>query len=248
MARIKDPNDRKTLLCIAKKPHKAILELTGLRGDAVSISEGFDTYKEADATLKLMKKKHAAFFIGTADNKRLSIGRAYDGQFLELLAFDVVTVRSSADFPTVAPEPYTKYFVVCQGIADSRIENMFLDLFHQRTHEVALGGIRYAWIISQVDKVFTLKYVRVLNDLTVEDIGPFFELRLSAEFTCGDDVWTTALNIQKVKKQRNTEKTGTKDRIGKLHIDRQDLKGIKLKKTKGYKKRGSKDDYSDSSE
>ncbi|KAI4291159.1 ribosome production factor 2 [Pancytospora philotis] len=235
MVRAKHPEDRKTLLCIGKKCHKAVTEFASLRGDSAALSESLDCFKDADATLKLMKKKKAAFFVSSTDEKTLVLGRAYDSQFLELVKFNVKSMRGSADFPSVAPELYVKYFVLLQGITNPRLENMLVDLFHQRTRAVCLQGIRYAWVIAQVGGVYTLKFVRVLTDHSIEDVGPFFEMTVASEFYCGDDLWKEALGPQKAKKKVKTEKTATKDVIGKIHLDRQDLSEIQLKKSRGYK-------------
>lgn len=233
--RAKRPEDRKTLLSIAKKSPAAIRELLAIRGDAAVLKEEFDTYADADRTLKLMKKKKAALFISHIGESHLVLGRSYDGQFIDLVKFKIQRMLSSSDFQSLAAEVHVKYFLLFQGIADARLENLLADAFHQSSREVDLCGLRYAWIFHQHDRLLTLKFVRVLKDMSVADVGPFFELAIEKEYFCGEDLWSAALDVKKVKKVKNTEKNVFKDRIGKVHVDRQDLKDIKLKKNRGRK-------------
>ncbi|KAI5169805.1 ribosome production factor 2 [Pancytospora epiphaga] len=236
MTQSKNSTTRKTLLSIAKKTPKAVTELLGIRGDSMSVSEDFNAHTDPDRTLKLMKKKKSSFFISMKEGgSSLAIGRTYDSQFLELVNFKVLKALSSTDFSAVPAEISVKYFLLFINIGNERLENMIMDLFSQQTHEVNLRGIRYAWIFSKSGEIYTLKFVRVMNDLSVEDIGPYFELEMETEFYCGDELWKAALGEKKTKKKKNVEKTGLKERIGKVHVDRQDLKDIRLKKSKGYK-------------
>lgn len=242
MARIKKPEDRKILLNIAKKTPIAIQELIRIRGDSTEIYEEFDTFKDSDRTIKLMKKKKATLFISSND-KRIIFGRTYDNQIVDMYKFKVNSMKSSADFEGVPAEICVKYFLLVQNVKDKRLENLMVDMFRQRSYEVDLHGIRYAWILSQNGEIVMLKYVRVLKDYSVEDIGPAFEIEQDKGFGCGEELWEKALNIKKVKKVKNVGKNIFKDKIGKIHIDRQDLKDIKLKKSKGYKNKPISADF-----
>lgn len=234
MARQRNPDARKKLLCIGKTVPKGLSELLALRGDSTVYSEEFDAFDDPERSIKIMKKKQSALVISTSGD-RLSMGRSYDGEFLDLFKFRIVRMAHSGEFPGVAPEPFVKYFVLLQGVRDSRMENFVLDLLRQRSTSVDLRGIRYAWIFSQKERVYTLRYVRVHDGLGVEDIGPYLELQLEGQYACGDELWTKALDKRKPKKIRNTSKNAFKDTIGKVYIDRQDLRDIKLKRRKTHK-------------
>lgn len=233
---IKKPEDRKTLLCIAKKTPKSVQEFLNIRGDSVTVKEDFDCYKDSDKSLKIMKKKKSALFIHPSNsNQNIILGRSFDNQFLDLINFKLIKSLSSADFPTVAAEVSVKYFLLFQNIKNERLQNFFTDLLCQKSYEINLSGVKYAWIINQNNNIITLKFVRVMKDYSVEDIGPYFELEIESEFYCGEDLWKLALDVKKGKKVKNVEKNVFKDKIGKIHIDRQDLHDIKLKKSRGYK-------------
>lgn len=239
MGRNKHQAGRKVVLSINRKTPRALQELLDIRGDAASAKDDFNTYKDIDRTLRLMKKRKASFFVSAVGDGGLAMGRAYDGQILEMVCFKIRSMRSSSDCPTIAPEVCVKYALLLQNIENSRLENMMIDFLHQRSHGVDLHGIRYAWIFGQNGRVFTLRFVRIMKDLSVEDVGPCFEVELEQEFYCGDELWEEALDVQRAKKVRNVEKNAFKDKIGRVHIDRQDLKDIKLKKSRGYKDRAA---------
>lgn len=237
--RPQDPKRRKNVLCLAKSTSKAVKELLTLRNDFHTLEEDIDAFSSYENACKLMKKKQCALLINPKKD-HLEILRAYDHQPLEILRFKIVNERSSADFKdTVPPELFVKYFIVCIGIQSKRIENVFIDLLSQKSTKIDIESIKYSWIISQDEKtnIYTVKFVRVLNNNTIEDIGPYFELELVKEFYCGDEIYEKAFSVEKPKKRKNVSKNIFKDTVGKLHIEKQDLKEINLKKSRAYKSR-----------
>lgn len=240
--RIKHHDKRKTVLNLGSDQQKALKELLQIRGDFVSLNDDFDTYADHNKTAKIMKKKNAAFFITSVGNTHINMGRVYDGEFLELIKFKIHKILSSEDFKSIPAEMFVKYFILLQNIDSPRLENMFMDLFNQKSIEANLNGIKYAWIISRIDKIYTLKFVRVLNDCSVEDIGPYFELEIENEFFSTDELYNKAFTIEEPKKTKNVEKNVFKDVIGTLHVDKQDLRDIQLKKNRGYKNKEVNED------
>ncbi len=235
--RPKDPKTRKNVLCLSKDIPKALKEMLKIRDDFVVLNESIDAFIEYERSLKLMKKKKCALSVSNTKDSFVFI-RSYDHQPLEILKFKIIKSLSSSDFSTIPAEFYSKYFILCQNIENKRIENFFIDFFSQSSTKVNISGVKYAWVIAadSEGKVFTLKYVRVLNDFSVEDIGPLFEMKLEKEFYCGDDLYEKAYVSDKEKKQKNVSKNVFKDKIGKLHIDKQDLNDINHKKSRAYKK------------
>ncbi|ELA41366.1 uncharacterized protein VICG_01607 [Vittaforma corneae ATCC 50505] len=237
--RPKNPKARKNVLCLSKTMPKPLRELLTIRGDFLALEEDIDCFADYEKTCKLMKKKKCALSVAST-KEHLVFVRVYDYQPLEILKFRISKSFSSADFGSVPAELYSKYFVICQQIENKRIENFLVDFFSQHSTKVNIDSVRYAWIIGQTshqsERTFTLKYVRVLNDLSVEDIGPHFELVLEKEFYCGDELYEKAFACSQPAKQRNVSKNVFRDTVGKLHIDRQDLNDINLKKSRAYKK------------
>ncbi|KAM0681019.1 rRNA-binding ribosome biosynthesis protein rpf2 [Glugoides intestinalis] len=234
--RQKDPKTRKNLLCLTKSITKPLNELLHLRGDFFTLEESIDALSSYEKACKLMKKKKCALLL-TAVNDSLCIARTYDYQPLEILKFKALKSLSSSDFDTVPAELFAKYAVVCIGLKNKRIENLFVDLFCQKSVKIDIDSVKYSWVISQDEKtaIYTIKFVRILKNSSIEDIGPCFELQLEKEFYCGDDLYEKAFAVAKPKKQKNVTKTAFKETIGKLHIEKQDLKEINLKKGRAYK-------------
>lgn len=237
--RPKNPKVRKNVLCLSRAIPKPLKELLTIRGDFTALEEGLDSFADYEKTCRLMKKKKCALSVASTKD-HLVLTRAYDYQPLEILKFRIAKCLSSADFSPAPAELHSKYFVVCQQIENKRVENLFVDFFSQSSTKVNIDSVKYAWVVSQSgsqhERVFTLKYVRVLNDLSVEDIGPCFELVLEKEFYCGDELHEKAFAHNKPRRQKNVAKNAFKDAVGRLHIDRQDLNDINLKKSRAYKK------------
>lgn len=233
--RINDPKKRKTLLSIGKEPPRAVRELLTIRGDSRNIKEDFDAFSSSDKALKLMKKKGAALFISSMPDSSVTVGRMFDGELLELVKFRVRSALSSQDFPTLPPELYVKYFLVVQNIENKRVENMLVDLLHQPSSKVNIDAMKYAWIVNQTGKIITIKFARVLNDSSVEDIGPLLELETEKEFYCGDDLHTRAFSCARPKARKNVSSNVFKDKVGRIFVDKQDLKDINLKKSRAYR-------------
>jgi len=242
MSRI-GPQERKVVAYVTKTPHAAVRELVKLRGDSVEIKEQLNAYKEPEMMAKVVRKQRATLFVSNNDPEHLVLGRIYDGEVLEMIKFRIVSIKSSKEFEALSPELNMKYYVLLQGIEDKRMENFILDFLAQRSHEVDLKGIRYGWIVnSSSSNDYILKYVRVLLDNTVEDIGPFFELKLESKYYCDDEVYSKAFDKAPKKKDKNVSKNAFKDTMGKLHIDRQDLRNVNLRKSRGYRGRTNAND------
>lgn len=237
---MKPKSSRKNLLCLAKTVPKALKELLVIRDNATVLDEQIDGFADYENACKFMKKKKCGL-LATNTKNQLVFMRTCNYQPLEILKFRIIKSLSSADFKTLAAEFYSKYFVICQGVTNKRIENLFVDLLCQKAMKVNIDAIRYAWILSEGvsdgnDIIYTLKYVRVLTDLSVEDIGPYFELILENEFYCGDELYGKAFAAKQPKKQKNITSNVFKDTVGRLYVDRQDLNNIRLKKSRAYRK------------
>ena len=239
----KNPAARKHLLILGTHVPKAVTELAALRGDCTILdAQPVDAYSDPEGALRLMSKTRSSLVI-PATPTRLTLGRSYDGQFLDLLSFSLLASLPSSSFPTVSPEPSVKYFVLLLGLSDSRLQNLLLDLFRQRTHSVSLAGIRYAWVISQsAPGQLSIKYTRVLTDSTLEDIGPAIELKKEASYACEEETWRQYIEPEKSKKhkekktaEKNVERNALREKVGRVYVDKQDLRDVSVRRSGAYK-------------
>lgn len=235
--RAHDPKARKTSLFLDTANslcELSLKELFSIRGDYKTIPEKLDAFTDYEKACKLMAKK-SCVLSASGFKDTLTFARCFDNQLLECIKFKVLKTLSSADFDSIPAELYVKYMVLTQNVSNKRIENLFIDFFSQKTVKVNIEAIKYAWVISETKGIFTIKFVRILNDMTVQDIGPYFELKVEKEFFCGDELYEKAFEVHKPHVQKNVSTNATKDKIGKLYIDKQDLKEINLKKSRAYR-------------
>ncbi|ADM11411.1 uncharacterized protein Eint_041220 [Encephalitozoon intestinalis ATCC 50506] len=231
--RVKRPRERKILLSVicSSEGEKIQREIGAIRGDTIHIQEKISAFDCVEQVEKLMKKKKSGIFISVTKENLLVIGRTFNDEIIDMVEFKINKYQPVSDFECVSPELHMKYFVVLENINNPRLESLVIDLFNMRSSKVCLEGIRYSWVFARTESGYVLKYVRVLKDLSVEDCGPLFEMELARSYHCSDELYKKALD-EPSKPRRNTTKNLFNDRIGTIYIDKQDLRDIKLKKTK----------------
>lgn len=211
-------------------------ELGLIRGDTIKIRKDFDAYKDSERTSKLMAKTQCKFFVSINKKKELIVGRSHDNEIIDTLNFKLLNHKITKDISGPGFELNAKYFILLNNIDDKRKENLFIDLLNMKSSKICLEGINYAWIISKTGDLFVMKYCRVLSDDSIEEVGPCLELQLQNEYHCGEERYQQAIGENKnPKKHKNTFKNGLNDKIGVLHIDKQDLKDVKTRKSRAYK-------------
>ncbi len=224
----------KRLLHICNKSSAPMREFKLIRGNVSEVKEELDAYSENDRVVQLMKKKKCELFIGE-NSGMIVLGRTFNNEILDMYKFKICESRGSSSFVGLPPEFASKYFVIVLNCEDKRLENLVVDILHQKSHDMNIECTRYAWIFCSFEGKYILKYVRVSDTCSVEDIGPFFVLEEIVKYNCGDEMWREATKCEKKRKIKNVEKNECKEIIGKMHIDRQDLRDIRLKKGRGRK-------------
>lgn len=234
--RVKRPSERKTLLSVisSDEGERIQREIGIIRGDTVHVHEKMNPFDNVERMERLMKKKKSGLFMSVTKDRRFVIGRNFNDEIIDMAEFKVNGFQSVSDFGCVSPELHMKYFVVLQNISSSRLENLVIDLFNMKSSKVCLESIRYAWIFARTEAGHVLKYVRVLKDFTVEDCGPLLEMELVRSYHCSEELYGKAVD-EPSKPKKNVTRSLLNDKVGTLHIDKQDLRDIRLKKGKGYK-------------
>lgn len=229
-------SERKTLLSIVSNAEGARIqrEIATIRGDAVQISEKIHPFESTELAEKLMRRKKCALFMNVTKEKHLVVGRTFNDEIIDMAEFRITACRLVGDFDCAGPELHAKYFVLLQNIGNERLENLVADLLNMRSMQVCLDNIRHAWVFAGMETGYTLKYVRVLKDFSIEDCGPCLEMELFRSYHCGDELYKTALDAPG-KPKKNVQRNEFNDRVGRIHIDRQDLKDIRLRRTQSYK-------------
>lgn len=232
-----NPRARKQILCLSQKLTAPLRELLAIRGDTTTRRDAAAPFDRPDLALKIMKKNAAALLIvPTAET--LTIGRAFNNEFIDLIRFKILEAKGTAEFPAVPAQSNVRYATLIQGVADPRLANLVVDTLSQQSNAVCLAGLRYAWVFAEEPSRFVLKYVRIRPDASIETVGPFFSLALDKAYHCGEELWAQALAppAAPLKRRKNISKSALKETIGKIHIDKQDLRDIRLRKTGRHKK------------
>lgn len=170
-----------------------------------------------------LTKSNASIFI--AYNKDiLTIGRTHNDEFIDVLEFTVQNYTNLIDY-----ELNARYFLVFIGENDKRVENLFIDIFGYKGKEIAISEVKNMLVIQKNDE----KYNFVLKN--AEKVLFEFNITLNKKWHCEEDVFENACCVVKKKKQKNIDKNDMGDVIGKLHMEKQDLKELQLKKARKVK-------------
>lgn len=231
---------RKTLLSVIsnKEGERIQKEIGVIRKDTVHVKDGMNPFDSTELVERLMKKKKAALFINVTKDQRLVMGRTFNDEVIDMVEFTIDSYRSVSSFGCAGPELHAKYYVILQNINDSRMENLIVDLFNMKSAKVCLESIRYAWVFAKSEVGYVLKYVRILRDLSVEDCGPMFEMALARSYHCDEELYKKAID-EPVRSRKGVKTNEFRDKVGKIHVDKQDLRDVRLRRTRGYKNKGS---------
>ncbi|KAF2200409.1 Brix-domain-containing protein [Delitschia confertaspora ATCC 74209] len=143
-------------------------------------------------------------------------------------------------------------------------KSLFLDFFRgQEAQSVDVEGLQYMISISAQEEeegkpeptihfrtylIKTKKSGQKMPRVEVEEMGPRIDFRMGREKFPEEDMWKAALKKPKgseprTKKNIETDLMG--DKIGKIHMGRQDFKDLQTRKMKGLKRGRNEDDNED---
>jgi ribosome production factor 2 len=236
----KKSSKRKALLSIVtnERSREMQREIATIRGDSVELVEHINAYTDTDVTERLLRRKQCGLFLSINKEMYLSFGRCFNDEIIDMVEFRISRHRPVSDFGPLGPALHSRYFVLLQNIDNERLANLVVDLLNKRGNKICLDGVRHAWIFSRTEKRYLLKYVRILNDQSIEDCGPYFELELVRSYHCTEEKYQEALDLPK--KSNKISKNELKDKIGRVYLEKQDLKDVKLRKGKAGRNKGTK--------
>jgi ribosome production factor 2 len=185
------------------------------------------------------------FVIGSSTKKRpdnLIIGRIYDEHVLDMFEFGVseytqLGAAESKKTKSLGSKPLL-VFLGDQWDSDStfkRVENLLIDLFRgEKVPKLALKGIDHAISCTiEEGKIFVrgystgfLKSGTKVPDLELTSMGPNFDLGLRRSQVASEDLWKLSLKQPRgtaTAKVKNVSRTGLGEKLGKLHMKKQNL-------------------------
>ncbi|TFJ82735.1 hypothetical protein NSK_005928 [Nannochloropsis salina CCMP1776] len=212
------------------------------------------------------KNDCALFCFGSHSKKRpqnLIIGRTYDKHLLDMVEFGVSSVEGlDAVKATEKKRCGSKPCLIFAGdgwhqdATLERIQNLFMDFFRvDEVNKVALAGIDAVTSFTAMgtDSILVRNYHvkfkksqgRVPNVL-LEAMGPNFTLTVRRHQLAAPDLWRTACKQPKglrPKKVKNESTNVLGETVGRVHVGRQDLASMRVKRVKALRKgRGEREE------
>lgn len=147
----------------------------------------------------------------------------------------------------------------------SMLKSMFLDVFKgEETNKIDVEGLQYILMVAADEpvegtspvvhlrwyKIRTMKSGQKLPRVELDEVGPTFDFRVGRVQEADDAVMNEAMKqgkrpneLEKTKKNISMDLIG--DKIGRVHLGKQDLSGLQTRKMKGLKRRAGVDDDED---
>lgn len=216
-------------------------------------------FEDATSLEFLMNKNETALFcFGNHSKKRphnLVIGRTYDKHILDMVEFGVTSVAPLSQFVQVEKKRLgSKPCLLFAGegweqdTTLERVRSLFTDFFRvEDVNNVALAGIDYATVFTAMGESilvrnYHLRYKKSGSRtpaVQLEEMGPCFTLTIRRHQLAAPDLWRTALKQPKEltpKKVKNESHNVFGDTLGRVHVGRQDLGSMRVKRVKALRK------------
>lgn len=190
------------------------------------------------------KNDCSLFAVGSHTKKRpnnLVLGRMFDGHLLDMYEFGVENFQSLQSFPgfkkALGAKPMMTFIGDLWG-SDSRygkIQNILLDLFRaDRIDKISLKGIDHVISCVAADDKILLRVYGVtfkksgtkIPNVLLTPMGPYMDLVPRRSQLPSEDLWKTACKkpaALKDTKVKNISKTSRGDKVGRLHMKKQNL-------------------------
>jgi len=206
----------------------------------------------------------------------LVLGRLFDYQLLDLFEFgiDEKTFLSMDEFAArrAIVRVGSKPSIVFQGeLWDANeqyvmLKNFMLDFFHgEHMEKINLAAVDRAIVLTATDKAIHFRHYGLLLKqqgehtgkgnlprVELEEVGPRMDLTLRRHKPASDDLLKESLRQPKVAGpksifQKNIERSRLGEKVGRVHMQKQDLANLNVARLKGLKKRKRNDEGGDDS-
>jgi len=203
------------------------------------------------------KSDASLFLFGSHSNKRpnnLVVGRFFNYRMLDMVEFTVQDFKSMSSFEGPKQNLASRTCVIFQGEefenneSFKKIANILLDFFvEQPTEFVNLACLDHVLVFtSQSNKILMRHYTIVLKKsgsriprIELNEIGPSMDLEIRRNRFASADLEEQA-NTHHVDKKSKGKKNITKDSLhqqhGTIHVGRQNLDELQIKKQKALRK------------
>lgn len=200
------------------------------------VAKFFDT---KDASLAL---------IGSNSKKRpnnLIFGRLFDGQFLDLVEFNLLNYKEISSNRVQYPGMHPLMLFQGEGFETdatlSRVKNLFIDFFGGRPMDkLDTRGLNTLICLTVTQD--NLIHFQSFHLPEMEQFGPSFQLELRRSNIADEKTFKKACKDPKLqRKVKNIKTNALKEKRGQVHVQQQDIKTIALKKRKDKKVKEEKE-------
>lgn len=220
-------------------------------------------FEDASSIERLAQQYDAPLFgVASHSKKRpdnVVLGRCFDGQLLDMFEFGVVREGMKAGLHKMVG---TKPCLVFVGEWDDeerlkRLRNFLADFLRgPDVDKINLAGLEHVLVLALVrdppritvsispNRLRLRKSGSKVPAVNLEPAGESLVLELRRDHTPSFDLWKAALKQPrelKPAKRKNVSTTSVGDTVGRLHVARQDLDAIQVRKVKALKKSRQED-------
>jgi len=217
-------------------------------------------FEDANSLEFFGQKLDASLFVFGNHNKKrpnnLIFGRLYDHHLLDMMELGLDSFTAIKDFKNSKIAVGTKPCLLFEGesFADKantemqRLKSLFIDFFRgPEVTNVRLAGIEHVLQFTSLEKkVFIRSYKINLKKsggrvprVTLEEIGPRLDLTLRRTHLASDDLFKTACkqvkNVHQQKKIKNVSEDALGTKLGRVHVQSQEIGKIQTRKVKALK-------------
>ena len=196
------------------------------------------------------------FAVGSHSKKRpqnLILGRMFDGHLLDMIELGVQNAKTLHEFKNAKVAAGTKPCLLFAGEPFSndatyvRLKSLLIDFFRgEQATAVRRAGLEHALSFTASEAGVHIRSYRVTAQraggsaprVELEEIGPSLDLVLRRNRLASDDLFRRALKRPKelkTKKVKNISAGKLGAQMGRIHMEKQDLKKINTRKVKGLK-------------
>ncbi|KAG5680678.1 hypothetical protein PVAND_010172 [Polypedilum vanderplanki] len=236
-------------ICTFKKPNCKTL----------SRNNDITPFEDQNPLEILAKKSDCHLFIfGSHSKKRpdnIVMGRVYDDQILDMIEFGVKQYKALKDFKNEKIDVNCKPCLVFNGDQWSkseelrRIKSLFVDMFHvEDVESIRLQGIEHviSFTLTEDLTIMIRSYKILLKKsglqtprIELTEIGPSIDFSIRRTKIASKDLYKLAHKKPaelKVTKKKNVSRDALGNVNARVHIDKQVINKLQLRKMKGLKK------------
>lgn len=213
---------------------------------------------EDETPLEFFSKKSDAslFMFGSHSKKRpdnLVLGRMFDFHVSDMIELGIQNFKSMLEFSGAKCAVGTKPCILFAGepfdqeLEYKRLKNLFIDFFRGPVVEqIRLAGMEHVIMITAQDgKIYLRNYKILLKKsgsrtprVELEEMGPSLDLVIRRTKLASDDLYKQSLKVPKaakIKKKKNISRDPFGSKLGRIHMQKQDLGKLQTRKVKALK-------------